>query len=41
MRMAFIVRAGGATFERIVGNVVRGPVSVVPVYEKYCLNITS
>lgn len=39
MRMAFIVRAGGATFERIVGNEVRGPISVVSstyqVYEKY------
>lgn len=45
MRMAFIVRAGGATFEGIVGNEVRGPVSVVSsmhqVYEKYCLNFTS
>lgn len=43
--MAFIVRAGGATFERIVGNEVRGPVIVVSstyqVYEKDCLNITN
>lgn len=45
MRMAFIVRAGGGTFERIMGNEVRRPVSVASskyqVYEKYCLNITS